>query len=189
MRNFFTAFLCCFIIGQAIPRVNSWKSKPSPDHAGIDDEIRSFEVMYRLDATANRIFFDKPVSIGFSSIKTKSKSEAVVGLCTYGANFREIDVDRNYWDKSTWITRRTLIYHEMIHCFCGRDHTFKGGTYPEADVMMKKKKNTAPYLMQPGYMADGCPMSIMYPYVLKDDCVSKHWDIYDKEMFEDCKPY
>jgi len=189
MRKFSAVFLCFLIIGSIVAKVNPWhKPKTKPQHIGIDKEILSFRQMYALDAATNGITFSKPVTIGFNSIKRQKGKPTVIGLCTYGKNFREIDVDIKYWKESTWTSKRTLIYHEMTHCFCGRLHNFRGGTYPESDEI-EKMGMAKFYMVQPGYLADGCPMSIMYPYVLSDDCVNKHWDMYDDEMFDDCNPY
>lgn len=190
MSRFFPVFLCGLVFGSAVTSINPWnKTKTKPDHVGIVKEIQGFETMYSLEASLHGIYFKNHVSIGFSLIKNRKGKGTVVGLCTYGKKFREIDVDLKYWNESTWTTKRTLIYHEMTHCFCGRLHTFKNGIldefYPDAEDI----KPGPFYMIQPGYLADGCPMSIMYPYVLGDDCVKSHWDLYDNEMFEGCSPY
>jgi hypothetical protein len=186
MSKFSAVFLCFLVIGSSMPKVNPFhKPKIKPDQVGIDKEILVFEKMYALDAAMRGIKFKKHVTIGFSLIKKKKGKGTVVGLCTYGKKFREIDVDSQYWHESTWTSKRSLIYHEMTHCFCGRGHTFNDGIYPEADDLPK-----GPFFMiEPGYLQDGCPMSIMYPYILSDECVAKHWEMYDQEMFESCYPY
>lgn len=189
MRKVSAVFLCFFIIGSIVPKVNPWhKPKTKPQHVGIDKEILAFKKMYAIDAAINGIKFKTPVTIGFNSIKHKKGKPTVIGLCTYGNNFREIDVDIKYWKESSWKSKRTLIYHEMTHCFCGRLHTFRDGTYPEAEEIEKMGK--APFsMLTPGYLQDGCPASIMYPYILSDECVDRHWEMYDSEMFEGCNPY
>lgn len=176
-----------------MPKINdSHKAKTSPVHVGIDTEILAFEISYVGDAASHGIKFKKPVTMGFSEIKWKKGKGTVVGLCTYGKNFREIDIDPKYWAESSWETKRTLIYHEMTHCLCGRYHTWKDGTYPEADSDMELMRDMGPkpfYKRPPGFLDDECAASIMYPYVLSDECIAKHWPYYDSEMFEGCKPY
>ncbi len=183
MTKFLPLFLCFFALGSSVPNVDPWgRTKKQPDHVGIEKEIVAFEIMYDFEARIRGIKFKTPVTIVVSSFKMKKGKGTVVGLCTYGKNFREIDINMQYWHKSTWMTKRTLIYHEMTHCFCGRFHTWSGGEYPDAEKMPK-----AP--LQVGLLGDGCPASIMYPIVVSDDCVAKHWDMYDSEMFDGCNPY
>lgn len=166
--------------------------KTKPEYTGIAKEIQQFSMLYTFDATVKNIKFTNRVTMGFTSIKIKRGRETFVGLCTYGKNFREIDIDLDYWDKSTWTTRRSLVYHEMNHCLCGRGHTWSGGTYPEIDHSPDKnpkKVTEPPNKKEAGLLDDGCPASIMYPYILNDECASKHWDLYSEEMFDGCDPY
>lgn len=190
MRVFLPLFLCFFVLGSAVPTVNYWGHvKTKPDHVGIDDELRGFETIYKVEAAVHGIKFKTPVTIGFSNIKGKKGKGTIVGLCTYGKNFREIDVDVDFWNKSTWKTKRTLIYHEMTHCMCSRLHTWQNGEYPEVDSDIEVIIDRPFYKDPPGMLSDDCPASIMYPYVVSDECVDKHWSYYQNEMFEKCSPY
>lgn len=193
MRKFLSAFLWSLIVGSAVPKIKDHnRAKTAPEHVGIAQEIYGFETMYVFDAMIHGLKFKSPVTMGFTTRKMKVGNETVVGLCTYGKNFREIDIDLKYWNESTWTTKRTLIYHEMTHCLCTRFHTYKNGTYPEIDSTFKKiiaRVQMPFYKNPPGFYPDKCPLSIMYPYVVSDECIAKHWPEYENEMFEGCNPY
>lgn len=146
-----------------------------------------YEISYESLAIGNGIKFTHHPTMGFNTIKKKKGYYNVIGPCTYGKNFREIDADIDFWNKSSDQTRRVLLYHELTHCLCDRDHDYKNGIkYPDADTV---KGNIIMEFMEPGVLKDGCPMTIMYPYILSDKCSFAHWNMYIKEMFNRCIPY
>lgn len=193
MRNFLLTLYCFCLVGMTVPTVDDWQiSKKAPDHVGIDKELAPYDASYRNLALKNSIKFTKPVTIGFSRIKLLKDKKHVIGLCTYGKNFREIDIDIEYWKNASSISRRTLVYHEMTHCLCGRDHDWGEGTaYPDSitEKIIAKIIPLPFYKTPPGFMKDGCPLSVMHPYILSDGCAINHWSEYKKEMFNRCKPY
>lgn len=136
-----------------------------------------------MDLSAGKhIIFNKKVKIVFSNIKEAD----AVGLCKYSVPYREIVFDKNYWEKSTKITRLALVFHEMIHCFCGRKHDHNGLPYEEP-----KTSNIACKLSEDSsgrYFEDECPTSIMHPVVLSDSCMLSHYNYYVEEMFDHCNP-
>lgn len=138
----------------------------------------------------NNIVFKEKVTIGFSDIK----KDKIIGTCTYGNNFREIDLDIGFWDRSDWFSKLALVYHEMAHCYCYRRHDFdKGEPYPEGvlgiliDYGIVRQPLTP--LLTPGYLYDNCPKSIMHPTILDSECFQKHYSHYVKEMFARCEPF
>lgn len=138
----------------------------------------------------NHIAFRETVTIGFSNI-TKDK---IIGTCTYGSNFREIDLDIEFWERSSWFSKLALVYHEMSHCYCHRMHDFDDGNpYPEGimgiyiDFAMIRQPLTP--IQPPGYLYDNCPKSIMHPTILDSECFQKHYSYYVKEMFARCEPF
>jgi hypothetical protein len=194
MRDFLPVFLCLSVITTIIPTIEDWQAqKIKPDHIGIAEELIKYELSYKTLALLHNIKFTNSVSIGFSVIKMKKGTKKVVGVCNYGKNFREIDIDIAYWNANSEITRRTLLYHEITHCLCGRDHDYGAGDkYPDVDTAVGALVTIIRqpfYKIPPGYMDDRCPMSIMHPYILSDECAIKHREVYDNEMFNRCIPY
>lgn len=171
------------------------KSKLRPEYRGIAKDAQPFVDVYRAEALLHGIIFKKDVTIGFKKINDGS----VVGLCHLGSflrEFREIDLDTDFWAPASQLTRENLINHEMTHCFCGRGHDWaEGKNYPETtnlNKILEKILNTLNYeerKADKGFFSDGCPMSIMFTSVLTDNCSMQHADHYKEEMFDRCQPY
>lgn len=81
-----------------------------------------------------------------------------VGECmTYDNGHRQIEIDPAYWISADAPTREELIDHELGHCVFGRTHNHS-------------------------YLADGCPASMMNPYVFGDPCFTNHKTDYLNEL-------
>lgn len=171
-----------------LPSCSQNKVKLAPEYTGVDPEAKTMVDEYLwLSAQYNITFYNK-VTVGFKTIGRGN----VVGLCTYGGLFREIDLDTTYWNNSTYGEKVAMFFHELTHCYCGRGHTYgKGEKYPETESgrilrALLWKVEGGP---RPGYYEDGCPTSIMHPVVVDDDCIRTHYPEYMEEMFKDCKPW
>jgi hypothetical protein len=164
------------------------QTKIRPEWPGIDLKAKKIYDEYQVLSKLNNIKFDKPITIGFKRINSSS----VIGLCHESPRFREIDLDVDFWKYSTSTSKYALLFHELAHCMCGRDHDYaEDKKYPDSQL---KRVNWDQILVlkkvsMPGYMEDGCPESIMTPEILSDDCFSTHYDHYTKEMFERCEPW
>lgn len=159
--------------------------KPAPEYKGVDSRIQVFVNEYKSLAKDHGITFKNDVSIGF----TKISYSKVIGFCTFGYKWREIDLDLDYWTHSNNNTRLALIFHELTHCYCGRDHDYGNGTmYPEAPELTKifasVRNGSNGY-----YEDDDCPTSIMYPIVLDNRCLLAHYNDYISEMFSRCQEF
>lgn len=159
-----------------------------PLATGID--VRAFPLVLKYVILAHRsnVHFTKPLSVRF----TKIDDGGVVGSCWMAKDFREIDIDTEYFYKLEEGTREELIFHELTHCLCNRLHDYGNGEeYTPIslefmdDFFLKYMK-----VPKPGRYKDGfCPTSIMFPHVLWDRCVREHQQEYYKEMFNRCKPW
>lgn len=159
----------------------STMNKTTPEYKGVDPRAEPFVKKFKEFAKMQGITFKNEVTIGFKKIN----DSATVGLTTYGNGFREIDIDIDYYNHITELNKETVIFHELIHSYCERGHTYDHGReWPEyADWHGKEPKE--------GRYKDGtsCPVSIMYPVVLDDFCMLTHYTDYMIEMFKDCVPY
>lgn len=166
----------------------STKVKIAPEYQGVDERAQRLLEEYMWLSIQNNITFYNKVTIGFKKIGR----DDVVGLCTYGLTFREIDLDIDYWQNSTSSQKIALLFHELTHCLCHRGHDYSGyDKYPESYTerliqALEWKVKGGP---KPGFFDDGCPISLMYPIVVDDDCLRAHYDQYVKEMFSRCKPW
>lgn len=185
---FFAMFSSC---GHLANKEQAIKSKSKPEYTTVNPTLQAYVNSYREISARNHIYFSNVVSIGFKKIAHRT----IVGLCHYGHGWREIDVDIDYWNRISETSRMTLVYHELTHCYCGRDHDYgflqryKEAVHAEGLIDgffgFWKNKEDDPA----GFMEDGCPLSIMYPYVVGDACVNKHKEYYLKEMLDRCEPY
>lgn len=163
--------------------------KHFPEWVGVDPRAVLIVKEYKELAKIQGIEFKNDVTIGFKSIKENN----TIGLTTYGGKWREIDIDVDYWNKASNLSRYTLLFHELTHAYCKRSHNYGNGTeYPETEkarikeaIEWQKREGKKPGR----YEQDSCPTSLMYPVVLDDQCMLKHYDDYIKEMFNRCIPW
>ena len=152
-----------------------------PEYKGVDPKATAYVDGWLSIAKDRGIKFDKSVSVGFKSIGEKT----VIGQCRLGVGFREISIDRSYWKRSGEIEKILVLYHELSHCYCGRDHDYaKDKPYGE-DVEKIKEKSE----LKDGFFKDTCPVSIMFPEMIDRRCFISHYTDYLNEMFDRCIPY
>lgn len=156
-----------------------------PEHVGVDPRVKKLVGEFMWLSAQNNISFRRKVTVGLKDINRGN----AVGLCTYGGRFREIDIDTNYWNRSSYTSKMTVLFHELTHCYCGRGHTYgKDLSYPETEIA--RIARAIQWKIEggdrPGYWDDGCPSSIMYPIVLDDNCMNAHYNEYVEEMFNNC---
>lgn len=99
---------------------------------GVDTEFIPYVDLY-IQSKGYGLGYSIP--IGFTDLP-----DDTVGLCTRWSNgYRQIQVDRAYWDYISENEKRSLIFHELGHCDLNRNH--------EETVM-----------------SNYWPTSLMYPY-------------------------
>ena len=163
--------------------------KLTPEYEGVDPRVSQLVNEYKELAKIQGITFKKDVTIGFKKINDKS----IIGLTTYGLGWREIDLDSDYWYdyKTSSMSRMVLVFHELSHAYCDRCHDYgkDGDKYLETEEERIKQAKEWIGLPPGRYINDACPLSLMYPTVLTDDCTLAHYNDYIQEMFLRCKPW
>lgn len=163
-------------------------SKEKPEYTGVDPRAEDIVNYYMRLSAQNHITFTNKVTVGFKEIN----SGRIVGLCHRNQDFREIDIDINYWNRSSKIQKRILVLHELTHCYCERGHDYGPNKDYKDEFLtslyrfLDKQYDTD---SKNGFFNDGCPLSLMYPQVVDEECAYKHYNHYIKEMFNDCEPY
>lgn len=154
-----------------------------PEFKGIHADLQPYHDRWIKLAKEHKLSFKRKVSIGFKKIDDKS----TIGRCWYLFNRREIEVDPRFWDYASEAGREALMYHELTHCFCGRDHDYgKKKSYPENSLESKVCTVESDH---PGFFEDGCPLSMMHPRILDEMCYLSHYQHYIDEMFERCETW
>jgi len=97
-------------------------------------------------------------------IQFEELDDETVGLCAiYSDGYREIEIDREYWDDAEESVRDELIFHELGHCILDLDH----------DETLINKGN---YYQ--------IPNSIMYPFTFGYTSYYKEFiEEYHQELF------
>lgn len=93
------------------------------------------------------------------------KGAEVIGMChpLVLSDFQpEIQINRKYWVDASEYEKYLLVFHEMGHCKCHLMH--------DSDIL-----------------ADGCPKSIMSPYLPNEVCAEKHFIDYMIDLSKRCR--
>lgn len=154
--------------------------KLTPEYTGVDHDIAPYVNEWLELAKMDGLKFHNTVTIGFKDINQGN----VIGICYYGMSFREIDIDRGYWRISSSMSKMALVYHELSHCYCDRDHDYGAGKLYGDGMEATKDPNK-----RDGFFGDGCPKSLMFPVAAGDYCTLMHYQDYINEMFERCDEY
>lgn len=163
--------------------------KIAPEHKGVHKELQKYVDEFMWHAKQKNIQFTNQVTVGFKKIKSGN----VIGTCTYGGKWREIDIDIEFWLNSySSGTKMALMLHELAHCYCTRDHDYaKGKKYPKG--LQARIDRALQWLREggerPGYWEDGCPVSLMHPTLVDLDCYYSHFSEYTQEMLDRCEPW
>jgi hypothetical protein len=163
-------------------------AKIKPEYTGVDPQLQSYVNEFIELAKIHDIRFYNKVTVGFKKVNEGN----IIGVCHYGAFFREVDIDMDFWQNANEMDRLSLIFHELTHCYCERRHDFgKNDVYPKN--RLERYKAYWRHLMYGdksyGYLKDGCPKSLMHPSLLDARCMYAHYDVYVAEMFERCDPW
>jgi hypothetical protein len=167
--------------------------RTKPHYVGVDKSLQPELDEYVKLAKQNGIKFKRPITMGISDINVPIGTESrVVGICFNYSQFKEIEIDKDQWKYHSEISRKSLLFHELTHCLCGRNHDYGNGeAYPtiEMDEVFDFLRKWHFYIPRIGRYVDGCPLSIMYTHVLPDSCLKTHEKDYLSEMFHRCKPW
>lgn len=156
------------------------------EHTDIDPNLQPYVNEYKELARLHNVKFNHTVTAGF---KQDLGYFGAVGLTTTALTFREIDIKTNTWYDYSYISRMSLMYHELSHGMCERGHTYSDGVlYPNK---VSPEVDTANLMIPPvpGHYPDGCPLSLMAPFMVDDYCTLRYYSDYTAEMFKDCTPY
>jgi len=125
-----------------------------------------------------------------STITMKELKGSTAGTClaypTYDGGdvyfSQEIEVDKTYWLSYSDLEKEDLMFHEFGHCYLHRGHTEEPKKKGLVDFFQKILFKIGLFEKK-GYLKDGCPDSMMYPYVLGNDCVYNNYEHYIDELF------
>jgi hypothetical protein len=121
--------------------------------AEVDEFVRSYSDMSRHHGA----YVDKIEWVTIQILDKIDSDQSVVGMCWTGDN--KIQLKRSAWDRYSWHSRQELVFHELGHCVHDRDHRL------DLDPTTR------------------WPVSLMYPYMLRDYQYQQLYDRYNQELF------
>jgi hypothetical protein len=133
---------------------------------GIDPKLIPYfdKFSQNLSPETKKRFKKQRFAAGFGSIGKKGKA---IGTCLDDhANPPEIEIDKEYWKTAEESSRTALVFHELGHCFCKKEHTDKNSHLRD--------------------IVNRCPISIMNPSIPNPTCLESYWDEYIEEFFDNC---
>ena len=191
MTNMFRLFIKVYVILAMVLAITAVRScsesheKTEPEYHGVDPTLQPIVDQYLRISSDNNVVFSNQVTLGLKNIN----EGGAVGICNYGKNWREIDVDKGYWERSSEVTHYALLFHELTHCYCGRDHDYGEEKMYKTVKELRKENEAGIKHAGGGFYEDNCPTSLMYPIVVDDECMIAHYKEYVKEMFNRCEPF
>lgn len=139
----------------------------------IDEEMRpyvdEFVMMSGGTVTQQDV---KNLTTGFYEPNEDSNA---IGLCNYLTY--EISIKGSYWKAAGHLDRMEIMFHELGHCIKSRQHTAAKDSFWH-DLLFDLGLFT-----QQENLRDGCPASLMHPYVVGWFCFNKHYNYYIDELF------
>jgi hypothetical protein len=110
-------------------------------------------------------------------------TDTKAGTCLRTGSKQVIKINRYWWLENTARRARLeLIYHELGHCILDRNHTSPTSSKSWGGDVERTFFNWGVFREKPP-LSDGCPSSLMHPYILGLDCINKHYNYYIDELF------
>lgn len=113
-----SSFLILFVLSFLL---SCTEEEPIQLEDTIDEELIVYFEQFALEAQIRGIeilWEEEALSASLTSIE-----EDAVGQClTYTGGVRKINIDREYWLKSSTVDKEFLVFHELGHCMLGRAH-------------------------------------------------------------------
>ncbi len=126
----------------------------------VDSRFKDLFEAFKEDA----ILYNKKLRLGeMTTTMVKRLEPGILGTCYPYSN--TIVISEEYWGYLSDLQRKALMYHEWGHCTLMREHI--------EDMMINI------VLLSPKV----CPVSLMYPSLLHDDCFVDDQKYYIRELF------
>jgi hypothetical protein len=109
----------------------------------------------------------------------KSKSTHILGQCQIYTDDRLVLVDESFWQSASADDKRTLIYHELGHCYLNRSHRtlYYQGPFAHYDQGLVPHWDESTHLYW--------PISLMHKSLVKADMVNAEFAFYIRELFDE----
>ena len=140
-------------------RIDFHHEKSDPELVEMVDTINRFtEGRMHMNTEVNRIGFKE------NDQMKESDDKIIAGTCNYvlPASY-EIDINRDTWKKSSYLSKLLLVAHEMYHCVC------KNLIHNDSEDLI------------------GCPQSYFHPSMPPVVCLQHNYERYLKQVEQGCE--
>lgn len=170
MKNNFIIIILCFWVvtackQQSTTTTSTATSNPTSNSAvtdaSIEPYVQAFEAKYS-SVVSLPVYFDTSSATGGNS-----SAGTTVGVCrVYSNNYREILVNKTWWDSNSTTNRRILVFHELGHCVFNRQHDFELDSNGNKICLTYDSSNTCTvYKYRTEASNSNRPVSMMYPTI------------------------
>ncbi len=90
----------------------------------VDEKLVPYFEQFRIEAKKRGIIFDNSVE-HIEGYLQNITDNGVVGACRRSndpSENKSVFIDKPYWNISTNLEREYVVFHELGHCFLGREH-------------------------------------------------------------------
>ncbi|HLD91594.1 MAG TPA: hypothetical protein VI911_11405 [Patescibacteria group bacterium] len=147
-----------------------------------NEEFNPYLERFIFEARISKEEIDNKIHLEFHKYPDKS---TVIGTCNLGVYKNVVWINIDWWNRRdvSDYKREAMVFHELGHCYLFRDHTFEIKNESSISSWFNELLVELGLKSDKKYLYDGCPISLMHPYVLSNRCYIDHYDYYMKELF------
>ena len=93
-----------------------------PSYPNVEQALWPYFQAFEDEAAARGIDIDL-ATVGISGEVENLHDGNTIGRCQYGRYIdNHVTIDKKFWNRSSNLAREMVVFHELGHCFLGRDH-------------------------------------------------------------------
>ena len=150
----------------------------------VDLELVDFIEEFKLISTRKQDMDYANLSVNFTDIKS---NRGVIGTCHNRIFYSTIEIDKTFWAHSSFVDKKAVVFHELMHCVCNSDHT---NTPPPTSGSWLDRviyKIASFFQVNKEHLEDGCPVSWMNSSIAPTHCSYKHYNYYVQDVKKKCE--
>jgi len=137
------------------------------------------------------------MSVDFVPQGWESGKGGTIGSCTYPMFGQKgiLEIDPEFWNRASDSEKWGLMWHELGHCVCSLGHPIdreeldkpyeEGWFIRFLHRLGIKTANRDP--RKDLYLIDGCPKTLMHPYLPSSYCLTAHKARYQQDIVKRCE--
>jgi hypothetical protein len=92
-------------------------------YPGVDERLWPHFAEFESEAAVRGLNIDL-IRLNIEGVIESIDEDNIAGMCQYGGNQpRLLTVDENFWNRSDYLYREFIVFHELGHCALSRDHS------------------------------------------------------------------